>query len=96
MLLESQEDEEDEIMNFIEALKEIDVDSTDEYVNIIPAKEETSGKKIRRKSWGKSYDIKYLWVTSVGVLVMSLGKGMSSPMFMKAIDYLADDWEVKV
>jgi hypothetical protein len=81
-------------MDFVEALKRIDVDSTDEYVDTIPAKEQTSGKKIRRKSWGEFYGIKYLWVTSVGVLVMSLGKGLSSPLFMKAIDYLANDWEV--
>lgn len=81
-------------MNFVEALKQIDVDSTGEYVDTIESKEEPTGKKIRRKSWGEKYQIKYLWVTQAGILVMSLGKGMSSPLFVKAIDFLADDWEV--
>lgn len=82
-------------MDFLEALKQIS-----EGVEVIPSplmearEDDSEKKKMKRANWTENYPIKYLWVTSAGMLVYSVGEGMSAPMLMSINDYLADDWEV--
>lgn len=82
-------------MNFLEALKQISEDVEVKPSLLMEAREDDSRrKKMKRKFWSENYPIKYLWVTQVGMLVYSVGEGMSAPMLMSINDYLADDWEV--
>jgi hypothetical protein len=56
------------------------------------------GKKkthvMKRPYWGTGSPYKYLWITSVGTLVVSVGNGNSAPPLMLVTDFLATDWEV--
>jgi hypothetical protein len=51
-------------------------------------------KGMVRLSWDSNHPVKYLWLTSQSVIVMSIGGGLSSPPFIPLDDYLAVDWEI--
>lgn len=82
-------------MRFEEALREIQIEPTEKNVFIQDTKATPKGKIMKRESWSEDYPIKYLWVTEANCLVYSVGNGMSAPILMEMINYLADDWIVR-